>query len=286
MKNLSMIVLAVSLGVLAPAVASAQVLNDAIEEKKLDSGKQKLSTDKGYIFLHGSMRSSLLLIKQPTSDEMAVFEEERQAELAEALKKYPKKLESWQRDAAFWRRAEKPDRIPPKPVAPDSATFSIGPIELRYLVSVGPGDPFAKAEDYFSYLHELEPGTYRYYGPILAAPNGVMAGVCACMGSVQFEVKAGTITNLGDLLSGGLAKVTDFPDALDVNRVAGPVNYSLPQRLASFPNEQADWRASGKIDNFYALMVGRMPPVPGVLAYERDRIIDVKATGAGAAGAP
>ena len=62
-----------------------------------------------------------------------------------------------------------------------------------------------------------------------------------------------------------------------------PLRMVLVQPEIQHRSERADWRAAGKIDNFYGLLIGRMPPVPGVLAYERDTVIDLKTASASAA---
>ncbi len=59
--------------------------------------------------------------------------------------------------------------------------------------------------------------------------------------------------------------------------IGGTVNYELPSSLQNTPSEIADFRATGKINNFFGLTIDRMPEIDGVLAYSRDRVIDLKA---------
>ncbi len=54
---------------------------------------------------------------------------------------------------------------------------------------------------------------------------------------------------------------------------------AIDPRLAGYAIVPAELRAAGRFPNYYGLQIDRMTPIPGVLAYERDRIIDVK-TGA------
>lgn len=49
----------------------------------------------------------------------------------------------------------------------------------------------------------------------------------------------------------------------------------MPQSLTQYPNAKAELRAAGKRNNFLKALVGRIPPVAGVLAYERDVPIDL-----------
>jgi len=101
------------------------------------------------------------------------------------------------------------------------------------------------------------------------------------MGSVAFEVKPGVVTNLGDFLSLGWAsdEVMRLTAAVPPppGRIATPASYPVPAALANHTVTPADWRAAGKINNFYGLAISRMPPVEGVLAYERDKVIDLRA---------
>lgn len=271
----------------APAVVSAEVEHQPIEEKRLVSGKQLLSPDRGYIYLHAPTRTSIMLIKEPNAAELAAYEAEWREELADAKRDYARRIENWEDDLEWARRNGK--KRPEWPVEPTEENFRIGRIEQRMIVNIGPQYIYAKQGEGFSYLHELQPGTYRYYGPVFLAPNGTGVGTCYCMGSVRFSVEAGKIANLGDFLTlGWVTPEQGRASALEWHGASASreTDYSLPERLAAFPNAPADWRAAGKIDNFYGIMVGRMPIVPGVLAYDRDTVLDLKAVdSAGAAGA-
>ncbi len=43
------------------------------------------------------------------------------------------------------------------------------------------------------------------------------------------------------------------------------------------PAARAEFSAVGKINNFYGQMVARIAPIDGVIAYDRDRVIDLRA---------
>ena len=246
----------------------------AIEAKNLASGKHTISADKGYILITGQARANGLFIKTPDAEEQATFQAEWEKEFAEEVDKYPRRLKRWEEDVAARRRAGD------KPVEPKRETFSIGDIERRMVVSFGPQFVFEKGEGSYSYLVEVEPGTYTYYGPLFYMPNGAAMGTCFCMGSVKFEVGAGKIANLGTFLSMGWADDAAIKAssvvAIDTGRVAQPVEFPVPAALTDKQVEPADLRAAGKMNNFFGILVGRIPPVEGVIAYERDRIVDVK----------
>lgn len=266
----------------ATAPAAAQTAEyKAVELKNLENGKHQLSDDKGYIYIRSTRyRSQGVFIKTPDADEVAEFEAEWREEFDEAVEKYPKRLERW-RSGQTSRGSSKP-----RPEEPTEETFSIGSIETRMLVSFGPQFVFAKGKDasgekYFEYLIEVEPGEYTYYGPLFMGPNGPV-GSCYCMGTVKFAVEAGNIASLGDFLQGdwvtpeAMSQASIFASSVP-ERSGRPADYTVPQSLSALPSAPADLYAAGKINNFYRAGVGRMPPVEGVLAYERDIVIDVKA---------
>lgn len=246
----------------------------AIEAKNLASGKHAIAADKGYILITGHSRANGLFIKTPDAEERAAYQVEWEEEFAEAAEKYSRRIERWKKDSAAGIRAGD------KPVEPTRETFSIGDIERRMVVSFGPQYVFEKGEGSYSYLIEVEPGTYTYYGPVFYVPNGSAMGTCYCMGSVKFEVGAGKIANLGTFLAMEWADDAAIKAAsvaaIDIGRVAKPVEYPVPAALSGQQVEPADLRAAGKMNNFFGILVGRIPPVEGVLAYERDRIVDVR----------
>jgi hypothetical protein len=151
------------------------------------------------------------------------------------------------------------------------------------IVAFGPQFVFDKTEGpdkSFSYLIEVEPGEYTYLGPIFYLPGTQIFGTCYCMGTVRFEARAGVITSLGDFLSLGWADLAALAQStierqLLPDRPARPTDWSLPASLAQYPGAPAQLRAAGKRDNVLSVLVGRIPPVPEVLAYERDVPIDL-----------
>ncbi|HEY0595375.1 hypothetical protein [Sphingopyxis sp.] len=291
---------AAALAAALPSFAAAQLTSQSIEEKNLISGKAKIEPDSGYIYVSGPFRQNALLLRLPDETTVAAYEKDWAEALAKVQKKYPAKLKSWEQRAAIARQTKaKNATIPEKPIEPTAENFAIGAIELRDPVSFGPQYVFAKSEspESYSYLTKVKPGRYAYYGPIFVAGGGAMAGFCYCMGTVAFEVKPGVITDTGNFFLVGPGLDPDFPPPStplagseaglyrpqNLGSQHGPLRFGVPESLKAFPYAEADFRAYGKLDNFYGLSVGRMPPVPGVLAYDRDKIVDLKA-GAAAAG--
>lgn len=279
---------AAALAATLPVQASAQ----AVEEKNLLSGKAKIEADSGYIYVSGPIRQQGMLLRLPDAETIAAYEKDWAEALDKVQKKYPAKVKNC--ETKLLLAQQKKTRLPEKPIEPTPENFAIGPIEMRDPASFGPQFVFAKGKEteHYSYLMKVKPGRYVYYGPIFWGANGAFAGSCYCMGSVAFDVKAGTITDTGNFFLVGSGTDPDFParpekqpgSEMGLYRPIagseqwGALAFGLPETLKAYPNEQADFRAHGKIDNFYKVTVGRMPPVAGVLAYERDKIIDLKAS--------
>lgn len=159
------------------------------------------------------------------------------------------------------------------------------PIEFHMLVQFGPKSFFDRTEGpnrSFTYLIEVKPGEYTYLGPMQVNTQAGTFGECYCMGSVKFEAKAGQITSLGDFLSlrwadrEALMQTAIYSASLP-DRPAVPTDWSVPESLAQYPHAKAELRAAGRRNNFFKALVGRIPPVPGLLAYDRDAVIDLVA---------
>jgi hypothetical protein len=272
-----------ALALAATPVAAQKVKPDlaeskAIELKNLTSGKAKIDPAKAYIFVRSPQnRANGIFLKTPGPEEIANYETKWREEFAEAQADYPKALKRYEAAAKTGRPPKQ------KPVEPTEQSFAIDPIDFRMIVSYGPQFIFDKTEGEsksFSYLIEVEPGEYTFFGPILYLPGTQVFGQCYCMGSVKFDAKAGQITSLGDFLSLGWADRTaleqsTFERELLPDRPAKPTDWSVPQSLAQYPHAKAELRAAGKRNNFLRALVGRIPPVPGVLAYNRDVPVDL-----------
>ncbi|MEL7318643.1 MAG: hypothetical protein AAFN04_08385 [Pseudomonadota bacterium] len=259
-----------------------------IDEDDFVAGKETILDDKGYLFLSTPSRWVGTLIKEPNADDVARYKDAYEEAFAEATERYEKDY------ARYLKRMEKPktDRpMPKEPVKPERDTFRIIPIEQFMAIRFGPTNVFSKGDGAWSYLEEIDPGMYTWYGPIFVSTAQGPVGLCYCMGTVKFEVRAGEITNLGNSLY-ALPKWEDDPIApplaigepmglgsvtVNLPTESSPVAYDLPASLEGQPSRNPEYFAVGKINNFYGRMVGRMAPIEGVLAYDRDRVIDVKA---------
>lgn len=267
--------------VLLPALARAE----AVEEKNVIAGKATRDAAKGYIFVSGAQRQQGMFLRVPDDETRARWQADWDKAFAKAQKKYASAVVQWKSDVEIAKTTKA--KPPEKPVEPTRETFTIDPLDLRDAESFGPMFVYAKGER-VSYLNAVKPGTWIWYGPMFLAPNGSAGGTCYCMGTVRFEVKAGTVADLGDMLAVlpqygrqkdvSLAlmgeKFAERVRAQQAELVKGGVHHGLPASLKDWPVEVPKLEAAGKLNNYYGGMVSRLPPIEGVLAYRRDRVID------------
>lgn len=268
--------------VAAPATAGEKPPVFVKSKAMADKPVVTLNPEFGYVLLRTDTQMPMHLMRVPSEAERATYADLRAKALAEARRKYEKKLKSY--EAAIKAKgtgATTP--IPEKPVEPTEANFEFVPFERMTGVTLGPTNRFAKQDGGAStYLQEITPGEYRLYGPVAVMPQGGAAGTCWCMGSVKFFVKAGEITDLGVIASkqGTPAfPVADkgFPVPQHIPNLLGPAPETQPidARLAKLPIRRAVYRPVGKLPNYFGVTIGRIPEIPGVLRYERDQIVDL-----------
>ncbi|MES2055701.1 MAG: hypothetical protein V4564_07185 [Pseudomonadota bacterium] len=273
---------ALALAVAMPAVAKEKppvfVETTSIPDKPVVA----FNPAKAYALLRTEVATPLLLMKVPTAEDQVVYDKLRAAALDEARRKYAKKLASYKESLALATKTSGV-RVPEKPVEPTEANFEFTPFGMMASVSVGPMYRFAKSKTSSTYLQELTPGTYRVYGTLVAVPGAAAAGSCYCMGSVAFDVKAGEITDLGVIMAGDpVARVpgdSSAPVDLSGQKLfqAAPAAMVIDPRIASRTITPARYKPAGKLPNYFGVTITRMPEMPGVFRYERDKIVDLTA---------
>lgn len=150
---------------------------------------------------------------------------------------------------------------------------------------------FARTPDSRTVVLAVPPGSYVLVAAGYEQLKAV--GTCLCMGTVRFDARPGIVTDLGHLLASLEDWTTAIPELAGVTNP--PTEYRtspmmvavavrpaaagtpLPPGLGNATVVPADYRAVGKFPNYFRTMISRLNPVPGVLEYERDRVIDVKA---------
>lgn len=285
--------IAASIAILALGAAAGPPPPTPVEERAVTSGKVKLDPQRGYIFLHAPMRMNGMFIRVADDAAREEYRKDWEEAFTKAQKRYVGTLSRWESSAKIARQTKQ--TVPAKPEEPTRETFAIDPIELRSIAQFGPMFVFNKADTQFSYLTSVIPGTYIWYGSVMVLPEGGAGGTCNCMGTVQFEVKPGVVTNLGNFLQAAPEdnhahdvltmeawqriedKAAKTGKPVEPGFLAKPaLDYALPASLSAWPSVKAEFSASPKLNNFYGVLVSRLPAIPGVLAYRRDKVIDVR----------
>lgn len=297
----------VALTALALALApSGLAAKQAVVLQRADAVKDKpsisLEADRGYVFFRSDATAPIYLMRDPSPEDLAAYEGMRAEALVTARERYAKALASHQAEvkaAAKQPSYARPSVAPFNQVEPTEANFAFTPFHLLTNVGIGPLNRFSKGEDgASSYLHALTPGKYRIYGAITSDPNNGPAGTCFCMGSVRFTVGAGEVVDLGMIvtrqgrsrgpsagklalvaLTAGLAGAADDDDLSTGVYALAPVTADMAAdpRLSAAKMRPADYRPSGKVPNYFGITIDRLPEIPGVMRYDRDRIVDLTA---------
>lgn len=141
------------------------------------------------------------------------------------------------------------------------------------------------------FLLEAVPGRYTLLG--ISWEGATMIATCFCFGTVSFPAKAGAITDMGYIFVDKLGAVSKVPELAAVTGGRAKLSSSepfltgairpyaegmpLPAALAALPRAAAAYRPVGKFPNGFAYSIDRLAPIPGVLAYDEDRVIGADA---------
>ena len=236
---------------LAPLVCTPAVAVDYAEHVT-GNAPVTINPAKAYITLRILQKSEFRFERLPSEAEIAQYEQDRRAALDDYRKKKPK-----------------------------GDDFEFETLEARFSVNTQLGKVFDRQAGQYVYLIAVKPGTYVLYGHMWQEGPGDME-TCFCMGTVKFEAAAGKVIDLGRIR---------MPDDWDVP--APPANPAgiLPfvlippatplqpaGRLQGLPVEPAVLHAMGKMPNSFGVVIDRLSPIPGVLAYERDKVVDPKSS--------
>lgn len=255
-----------------------------------------LDPAKSYLIVQTSSASSmysfpLAFIRRPEKADIDDYVARRKAALDKAHAKWVGKHAAWVKQAADWDKLSKQDRAgqprPAEPAEPTDLNLAFPAIEQEGMIVIGPFNRFAKANGRSTFVHMVPPGRYAFYGPINVAAAAF--GTCMCMGTIEFEVKPGQIVNGGMMTINALAErarakaegrpmprtEADLPPGLNTISWEVPVaGYAVDPRLSAYKIVPAELHAASRIPNYYGLMIDRLTAIPGILGYDRDRVID------------
>ena len=274
--------LAALLAAALPTVAIAKdkpfVESDAVADKPAVI----IDPARAYILLRTDAPAPLMLVKDPSPEDQKVYDARRAEAFAKARARYARDLEDYRTQSAAGAKAK-------PPVEPTEANFAFTPFQALASTVIGPMSRFAKQDRGGStYLQAITPGTYRFYGMIGPDGHGGLAGTCFCMGSVRFDARTGEIADLGRIgykAPGAKAerdKEDDSrPPPLYFILTPAMAGMDVDPRLPASQVRPVRYRPAGKLANFLGITVNRLRAMPGVMRYDRDRIVDL--TGATAA---
>jgi hypothetical protein len=257
-----------------------------------DSATVQLDPNGAYILLRSPAPVPINLFRIATPAEVEEYRVRRSEALAKAHKKWKGKHADWVKNREAYRaQGINMD----EPVEPTEANFDFPPIDKENLIGFGPLFRFAKAKGGNStYLQRVWPGRYVVYGSIMINPNGATTGMCVCMGTIAFDARPGVVTDVG-LVKAGMADALTWPgmlgkiDPQDAAKMRTGemtmMRWTLPDaslpvdpRLSSYKVVPAEFKPAGPVPNYYGVQVDRMTAIPGVLAYDRDKIVDPSAS--------
>lgn len=244
---------------------------------------------KSYIFFRSHQRLPLRLLREVSPAQRTAWEQQRARALQRARGAYPGRLREWQRLQAECRGSQAPaclNRDTERPVEPTEASFTIPPPELDNFLDISAGPQFTRDGDDYTYLMTVDPGTYIVYGQIVVTSQAGGTGICLCMGSVRFEAPAGRIVDLGELrypiaeaLAAGQTVTPGISPLTSHAIVPATDAMARPDRLAGLPVVPAGFRAADKMPNYFGVQISRLAAMPGILGYDRDRVIDLTTNG-------
>lgn len=256
---------------ISPTIAASDGHGKKVSFNDLAKGKVTIDPNKAYIFmaLPDKQFFQAVFLKIPDEQDLAEDKTIQDENLAKATAK-------WEEKAANWDKQNKAGRATgARPDHPTLGNLDVGvfdPMFLKPVLILRPQESGKSTDNTLRYyLIEVLPGDYVYYGPAAISTNNIKLisenGQCFCMGAFGFSVKAGSITNVGNLL----AQI----GALELNPAL--IDFAMAPELAQYPSTPVRLFAYGKLNNPRHLIIGRSPPIVGILGYDRDIPLDLTA---------
>lgn len=270
------IALAACLALTSPALAQEFENSSQTVEQLRKSDLPDLGNGKAYIVYETvEGKYDIFFLRSLTEAELERFFANRAEALAEER-------------ARLREKREGAPGVSDEELLPDEAFNYVDP-EILNLVRLDSGRVFSKLGQTRTYVVEVPEGEYTVFG---AGLDGFVSGTCMCMGSVRFEAKAGELTDLGAVLvapEDGKTQIEELapyeaPEyirrkALPYVMAVRPASLGdpMPPALDGMKVVPAQYNAADKFLNFKGMLINRMPPMEGVLRYDRDAVIDVRA---------
>lgn len=274
MRKLAIFVIAAIAELSTPAAAKVET---AVIK---DGSAVQINPVRAYILIASTQASPLVFYRVADDAAQAAYDGERGEAYAKARAKYEKKLASYEKRYASWEKSSSKSAVaaPTKPDEVNLETFAYPDIEHTNKVALGPLNRFAKG-DRSLYLQEVDPGEYVFYS----------SGACMCMGTVKFTAEPGVVTYMGSI---GMTK--DKYQALPKrtenegeSMVLPPIGYegtvvipatdTLPDpRLVEYTVVPAKLSPVGWLQNWQGGAINRVNPIPGILEYDRGKVLGLE----------
>lgn len=256
-----------------------------------DRDEVTLDPDKTYLLVESATLAMPSFVVMPGDEQREDWARQRAEELAEAIEDYPRDMQRYERNLETWQATDRREsRRPQMLIEPSEESFPWPDLESRRVLTTGPLNRFFKSDDVSLWLSEVPPGEYVFYG-FGFGPTAIGAGTCMCMGSVEFVVEPGKITALrvgSQFLDADGNRQAEAPDGSNsTDLMTRQVMLIGPSTQAAYdpriPSERivaAEFSPVENLPNWFGGMVARVEPIDGVLDYERDRLIDLRAVAA------
>lgn len=144
--------------------------------------------------------------------------------------------------------------------------------------------------DFHTYLLELSPGNYIFYGSSAATlpSSASVLDTCNCLGTVGFHAEAGIITDLGTFLFDGVSRKSAIAElAAETglgesygNEVIGAAirpagkEAIVPSPVTGLPRKPAVYYAVGTFVEPGTDNINRLAPISGVMHYSNGHVVD------------
>lgn len=294
----SLMLLAAASALLASPGHAADSEYQAVGDKK----EITLDPSQSYLIVQTSSASSMFsfpmtFVRRPEKEDIDDYVRRRAAALDKAREKWQRKYASWKDAMERWEAMSSATRArTKKPIEPEEPTdqnLAFPSLDQEGMVQIGPFNRFSKKNGRSTFLHRVKPGRYAFYGPVIFA--NAVGGSCMCMGSIEFDVAPGTIVNGGMMTLNWMeerqkAKAEGRPlpkTEFDIPEPLTSISWEVPladqtidPRLSNYKIMAADLHATSGFPNYFGLVIDRLTAIPGILEYDRDRVIDVKSVNA------
>lgn len=249
---------------LVPAIVNAKDAEGVVQHEyapaALDPSKAYLLFDSSRA-KSGVMKITHVFMRIPNLTDLEAFRAAREAE--------------YQRQLPRLKRRAKREPVPTR------AEFEFSWDDVENTFAVNMGEALGESD---TFLIEVPPGTYVLYG--IAVGTHRLA-TCNCLGTVKFDATPGVITQMGSLYADKVHEDSPVPHLEDnlgeqmgqysfiFGQALVPANADddVPASLARFASVLAQYVPVGMFTEPGAASINRLVPIPGVLEYERGRVV-------------